>query len=63
MAHPINTSTVKADLGTCYKYLYCIGRTWHIVLIPLLYRQNMAHPINTAMYRQIIALPLNTATV
>ena len=50
MAHPINTSTVKADLGTSYEYLYCIGRTWHILLIPLL-------------YRQIIALPLNTATV
>ena len=50
MAHLINTATLKADLGTCYKYLYCIGRTWHILLIPLL-------------YRQIIALPVITATV
>ena len=48
MAHPINTATVKADHGTSYKYRYCIGRSWHILLIPLLYRQNMAHPINTA---------------
>ena len=34
MARPINTATVKADHGTS--------------LIPLLYRQNIAHPINTA---------------
>ena len=48
MARPINTSTVYAEHGTSFKYLYCIGRSWHILLIPLLYRQNMAHPINTA---------------
>ena len=48
MAHPINTATVEADYGTSYLYRYCIGRTWHILLIPLLYRQNMAHPIYTA---------------
>ena len=48
MTNPIKTSTVEADHGTSYKYLYCIGRTWHILLIPLLYRQIMAHPINTA---------------
>ena len=48
MAHPINTATVKADHGISYKYRYCIGRSWHILLILLLYRQNMAHPIKTA---------------
>ena len=48
MAHPLNTVTVEADHGTSYKYRYRLGRTWHILLIPLLYRQNMAHPINTA---------------
>ena len=48
MAHPINTATVKADHGTSYFCLYCIGRSWHILLIPLLYRQIMAHPINAA---------------
>ena len=25
-----------------------VGRSWHILLIPLLYRQIMAHPINTS---------------
>ena len=35
MAHPFNTGTVQADHGTSYKK-------------PLLYRQIMAHPINTA---------------
>ena len=48
MAHLIKTSTVYAEHGTAYKCRYCIGRTWHILFIPLLYRQNMAHPINTA---------------
>ena len=48
MAHPLNTVTVEADDGTSYKYRYRIGRTWHILLIPLQYRQNIAHPINTA---------------
>ena len=35
MAHPINAATVYADHGTSY-------------IIPLLYGQIMAHPINTA---------------
>ena len=48
MAHPINTSTVLAAHGTSYYYFYCIGRSWHILLLQLLYRKNMAHPINTA---------------
>ena len=48
MAHPISTATVEAEHGTSYKYLYCIGKSWHILLIPLLYWQIMAHPINTA---------------
>ena len=48
MEHPINTATVYADHGTSYKYRYCIGRTWHILLIPLLFREIMAHPINAA---------------
>ena len=48
MAHPINTSTVYADHGTSYNFLYCIGRSWYILFIPQLHRQNLAHPINTA---------------
>ena len=48
MAHPINTATVLADHGTSYKYRYCIDRTWHILLIPLRYRQIMAHPNNNS---------------
>ena len=48
MAHPINTAPVQADQGTSNQYLNCIGRTWQILLIPLLYMQNMAHPNNTA---------------
>ena len=48
MAHPISTATVEADHGTSYQYRYCIGRTWHILLIPLRYRQIMAHPNDTA---------------
>ena len=48
MAHPIITATEKADHGTSYQYLYCIGRSWHILSIPLLYRQIMAHPNNTS---------------
>ena len=48
MAHPINTATVEAQHGTSYLYLYCIGRTWHILLKPILSKQIMAHPINTS---------------
>ena len=48
MAHPIITSTVQADHGTSYYYRYCRGGSWHILLTPQLYRQNMAHPINTS---------------
>ena len=48
MAHPNNTSSVYAEHGTSYKYRYCIGGSWHILLIPLLYRQIMAHPVYIA---------------
>ena len=48
MAHPINTATVQAEHGTSYLYRYCIGRLWHILLIPLRYRHVVAHPMNTA---------------
>ena len=48
MAHPINTATVQADHGTSYKYRFCIGGSWQILSLTLLYRQIMAHPINTA---------------
>ena len=48
MAHPIITATVKAEHGTSFQYRYFIGRSWHILLIPLLYRQIMAHPSNAA---------------
>ena len=47
-ALPFNTSTVYAEHGTSYKRRYCIGRSWHILLTPLLYRQIMAHAINTS---------------
>ena len=47
MAHPVSAATVKAEHGTSYSHLYCIGRLWHILLTPLLYRHNMAHAINT----------------
>ena len=48
MARPTNAATVSADHGTSYQYLYSIGRTWNILLIPLLYSQIVAHPINTS---------------
>ena len=52
MAHPINISTV-----------YLVGRTWHILLIALLYSHIMAHPINTSTVSGDQGNPINTATV